>query len=354
MTSTEKWNKICDYFDKFRTQPEERIQNLWEKFFAEIFGYSSLENEIDTHRTVQIGSTERMIPDIIIKNSESDLFIVELKKETLPIDTAHKNQLFSYLKQLRVDLGILVCDQIAIFDYNYNIDENQQIYALIHFKKDNPIGIKFVELFSKENFDRRKIKDFVNKCVDTKQNIANIKKELTNELVKKLITEYFLQSYTEDDVSIALKEYSFEVNEKRLAYNTTYVNNYPANDMLNNGSGKKKYYLDGKDYPKRRLVLEIVKRYTKSNPAITYEKLEAVFPKRLQGSLGVFDKVENIKTKVRSSADHKFKNRFFLEDPIYIDNGKTEIAVCGEWGDNFDRFLEVAINIGFNIESKLL
>lgn len=50
------------------------------KFFAEIFGYSSRENEIDTHRTVQIGSTEIIIPDIIIKNSESDLFIAVRQK----------------------------------------------------------------------------------------------------------------------------------------------------------------------------------------------------------------------------------------------------------------------------------
>lgn len=214
MTTTEKWNEICDYFESHNPCEENAIQSLWEKLFAEIFGYSSLKNEIDTHRKLQLGSTERLIPDIIIKKSETDLFVVELKQESLSIDTARKSQLFSYLKQLRVDLGILICNQIAIFDYDYNKPDAEQAFVTIDFEKDNPRGIKFVELFSKESFVKDAVKDFIGKYSSAEKNISAIKQELNAELLKNLVTKYFSEKYSAEETEDALKDYVFEVNKK--------------------------------------------------------------------------------------------------------------------------------------------
>jgi len=55
------------------------------KIFAEIFGYSSLAGEIEPQRTIRIGSTERVTADIIIKNTATDLFVVELKRHNAPL-----------------------------------------------------------------------------------------------------------------------------------------------------------------------------------------------------------------------------------------------------------------------------
>lgn len=90
MLST-KWNKIVDLYNKYQFKSENEIQNLWEQLFAdaELFGYSKIYGEINAHRSIQIGSSGRVIPDIIIKNGEKDLFIVELKQSSLGLSLIH-------------------------------------------------------------------------------------------------------------------------------------------------------------------------------------------------------------------------------------------------------------------------
>lgn len=214
MTSTEKWNKICDYFIQFKAEPEEKIQMVWERLFSEIFGYSSLDGEIDSHRKIQLGSSERLIPDIIIKNKNTDLFMVELKREDLKIDDSRKKQLYSYLKQERNDLGILICDQICIINYDYNKSDDEQEFCVLDFVKDNPQGVKFVEIFEKENFDKNKVITFIKECNAASTNIEAIKKVLTPELVKKLVFAYLQNEYNESEINQALAQYNFNISLK--------------------------------------------------------------------------------------------------------------------------------------------
>ena len=150
MPALEKWNKIVDLYKKHFNANEKTVQSIWESVFAEVFGYSKLSNEIDRHRNVRIGSTERVITDIIIKDGETDLFIVELKQHNFSKSRDMEQQLFSYLKQLKVDTGILICDKIYIYDYDYNKDDDAQINIAIDFIENNSNGISFVELFKKD------------------------------------------------------------------------------------------------------------------------------------------------------------------------------------------------------------
>ena len=45
---------------------------------------------------------------------------------------------------------------------------------------------------------------------------------------------------------------------------------------------------DKSDLTKGRLVLEVVRKYCKDNPEADFAKLSQIFPKKLQGSNGVF------------------------------------------------------------------
>ena len=100
------WNKIVSQYNKIRNCKEEIVQASWELLFSTIFNYS--DSEIDAQRAVQMGSSPKY-PDIIIKNNNEDLFVVELKQYTLHIG---QEQLFSYLNQLKIDIGILICDKL--------------------------------------------------------------------------------------------------------------------------------------------------------------------------------------------------------------------------------------------------
>ncbi len=223
MDSVEKWNKLCDYFERYKYDAEEKIQKVWETLFSELFGYSFLDDEIESHRKIQLGSTERLIPDIIIKNNETDLFMVELKREDLSVDESRKKQLYSYLKQEHNDLGILVCNQICLVKYDYSVPDEEQLCCYIDFKKNNPLGIKFIEVFEKRNFNKENAMKFIIESNKATLEAEKLKQQLTTDLLKKLIIDYFSKEVNEELIKLILEDYTINISrkEKKILSPTT-------------------------------------------------------------------------------------------------------------------------------------
>lgn len=222
MDTTEKWNFLIEYYNKKQTAPEKIIQQDWENLFAEIFGYSKLLKEVDAHRTMQIGATSRVIPDIIIRSTQEnrDLFVVELKQYT--ILTGYE-QLFSYLKLLKVDIGILICNKLYIYDYDTDKDDDNQSVLEIEFTKDNPDGIKFVELFSKGSFDKENIKQFIRERQQMKNNIQAIQEQINQTLIYKVLKEHFTTHFSEEEFNAAVKDMKILIEKEKSMQNTTMV-----------------------------------------------------------------------------------------------------------------------------------
>lgn len=205
------WNKIVDLFNEYKNNSEENLQLLWENIFSDsgLFGYSRMNNDIDSKRSIQIGSSERIVPDIIIKKDNKDAFIVELKQSYL--SCGHK-QLFSYLKLLQMNIGVLICDRIIVYSFENGKNDDEQQKIEINFSYENPLGLKFIELFKKENFNASDITKFIKNNELSSNNIAEIKKVLLNEeLVKGILKDYFLKNYTEQEYLSAIKDMTIDI-----------------------------------------------------------------------------------------------------------------------------------------------
>lgn len=217
MTANEKWNLIVKEFDGHKSAKEDIIQRLWESIFAEIFGYSRLNGEIDSHRKMRIGSIERVVPDIIIKKitNEKDLFIVELKQPLYSFEPKYKEQLLSYMKLFRIDIGILICDEIWLFMF----DENDiEISMNIPFLPNCENGYKFVETFSKGVFDEQIIKQFIKNDIAKKMQMKNssnrineIRADIQKRPLAEIVKSYYSTNYTNDEIEQALNGLKFNV-----------------------------------------------------------------------------------------------------------------------------------------------
>ena len=214
MNSTDKWNKIVALHKQYFRSPESTVQYVWENVFVEILGYSRLEGEVERHRNIYLGSTERVIPDIIVKNQETDLFVVELKQHNAPFVLGMENQLFSYLKQLRNNVGILVCDKLYAYSYDYGKKDEEQLKVEIPFVENNADGVKLVEIFSKGGFDSKRVKAFVFEKNKFDLNVKAISKRITPALVAELIRECFAPKFSEEEIHAALAGFEISVSAK--------------------------------------------------------------------------------------------------------------------------------------------
>lgn len=114
----EKWNELC--FILSESLPSSLSEQLFELKVIQAFeklGWSEYRNEIIVRESIQVGSSNRISPDLLFKSKESgNLFIVEVKKPFLDIDNpSFKEQLSSYMGIMRVDLGILIGNRIQLF-----------------------------------------------------------------------------------------------------------------------------------------------------------------------------------------------------------------------------------------------
>ena len=210
MTSKEIWNFLVDHYNRNIWTNEEIIQRDWESFFAdaELFKYSKIKGEVDSHRILQIGSYERVIPDIILKKGNDDLFVVELKKYSLHFSKEREAQLFSYLKLLHISIGVLICDKIYIYAYNFETSE-QENKLEIPFEKDNTDGIAFVGLFAKDAFSKDKIIEYISSKKNFCANVKKIRDEIDHNLIYDVLKKHFEGKYKSEEIESALSGYSF-------------------------------------------------------------------------------------------------------------------------------------------------
>ena len=107
-----------------------------------------------------------------------------------------------------------------------------------------------------------------------------------------------------------------------------------------------KYIFNGVLYKKNRLVLAVVQKYVQDRRVnITCDDLKAVFPKYLQGSLGVVEKKE-----IACQRGVDYERRYFTAPQEVIKLLDGEMYVCSQWGIfNLPQFLNRAEQLGFDI-----
>jgi len=148
------------------------------------------------------------------------------------------------------------------------------------------------------------------------------------ELQRKLQDGYT----TDNGIPIAgmiLRRFRSLKNEIFVITDTFFKYNYTSRDFS-------KFEFKGEIYNKPRLVNKVVRTYVEENPTISYAELEKVFPRSLQGSIGVFDTKENAQ-EIFYRTGHK---RHYLKADELIKLTDSIIATSNQWGSgNISHFI---------------
>ena len=206
------WNIIVSQFDSHKNKQEVDIQHLWEKLLSEKFGYSSFDGEIIPQKKIPIGSNTRaLIPDIILCKNGREVCAVELKTEETKLVKAYENQLFSYLKQEKLKFGILICDHIYLYRYDYFKNDDEQLKIEISFQKNNEDGELFVNQLDHDLFDETNFTSFIENKINFLNNVNAIKRDITNELITEELKKYFSNQYSQKEIDYAFDGLNFSI-----------------------------------------------------------------------------------------------------------------------------------------------
>ena len=362
----ENWNKLCYYLsEKITTDiPEIEFEPIVEKGL-EILGWDEFSGDFEIRPNYQLGSTkDRMKPDFVVKSNKTGekLFVIEIKRPKVLLSNQNQIQLSTYMRQFKLEFGILIGPQIQIFyDGELNKNENAALLENIEFKRETEKGKQFTELFSKDKFDINLLKEFAKKSyekINEKVVEKEIKKKLLSDDFKEILSELIIEKlsveYDINSVYNVLEGIKLDISEKIKIPQTTVnqsTNNYikePINPKQYSRD-KTKYVINGNGIklPKNRFVLEFIREYLKHKPT-DFRCLKTIFKDEFQGSTGVINNLELINKKYINQSN---KRHFSQDNEILISSDDVKFAVSTEWRfDNVQHILKLAKREGFQID----
>jgi hypothetical protein len=249
------WEEIC--FDLCAVISDTISEEVYEQTIImalEKMGWKRFKGEIILKKNIPIGSAQSIKPDIIIESKEKGMaFVIEVKKPSISLsDDRYRGQLFSYMRQLKYDFGILFGEKIQIFyDGNLNQSSNPiQIKTIEFSSNDSPDD--FIRLFQKESFTRENLSDYA-KCRIGIMNSKNKKEELKalvlsssfNAALVEMMKNYLRENWDDRIIEAVLKDLHITMQEKRETVRTNHIHTeLHATRTSGSNHGKVEYFFD--------------------------------------------------------------------------------------------------------------
>ena len=242
----EIWDEICFILS------ENINSNTNEKEFEsqivraiESLGWKEYKKEVVRQLSVQIGRQGSLRPDIVIYGENNKaLVVIEVKNPLESISNKESiGQLKSYMRQLKSEFGWLLANEIAIYyDGNKNPHSEPLLIDRLQFNKNSQAGIKFVEMFQKNNFLEEKYNDYLQnkiKNFNKQREIRNLKNVILSEDTKEKIIKFLEKEHADYGMDIfasVLEDITIEIREKKKELPKEIVSPQPETQK------KKKYH----------------------------------------------------------------------------------------------------------------
>lgn len=206
----EKWNQfvyvLCEA--KKKDVDEDTYHQLIENQL-QLLGWAKYKGEICHKHNVPIGNSKFIQPDILIRDGEDDLFVIEVKRPVHQQTERERVQLESYMRQLKIDVGIYIGEHIEVF-YDRPKSKDAVSVLSIPLEIDNKLGTLFAKEFCKENFTKEAIIDFCEERIKEMQRQASI-----NKIRESLIAEAQAQ-ISESLIPYLTEKYNNAFSEKEI------------------------------------------------------------------------------------------------------------------------------------------
>lgn len=319
-----------------------------------LLGWKKYKGEIETQYAIQTGH-EKKYADIVIIKDGIEQFVIEIKRPTHTLQEEDEKQLFSYMRLLnhRVSFGLYIGDKIRIYYDDTDTQKFPEPVFSMKITENNPDGVKFVDLFSKDKFNTQTLADFCKKQKDLIIEKRQIQEEVHKLLADKggifkelLKMKYIEEGHSEGWAESVISQVYLSVLPvaDKSVQNSTSIKKADLFPKAIKQHDKTRYGILGSGpMSKRKFVLEVVRNFVKNNPPMTYEEYSNIFNKLRPDSQGVIRPLETLSGKRLI--------RYFSEDEYHLKSSDgITFVVCNQWGDfNIGPIIEFADSQGFDV-----
>ena len=291
------------------------------------------------------GNSKSLVPDIVLKKNGERVLAVEVKEPNNHLKARQEIQLFSYMRQLELRVGLYIGEKWQLY-YNAPDDkENPHPVLTATLTPDLEDGTRFCELLTYENFSLESLESFCSKQLHRQRyrNSLHEALSLLNEddkgttLLFDLLRRKFMEKEVFEDIL------DDELQLVKLSYEFGKVTKLKPTKVKSPTEKKKliKYSLNGGPAMfMTKIALEAVRQYVKRNPTATFAEIEERFPKSLIGGRAMVRKYSELRDLMEAGS--KEINRYSASpNEILTSADNVEFVVCTQWhAGNFPRLVK--------------
>lgn len=351
-----KWNDIVITLLDCREKnvSESNYQSRIEEQFK-FLGWSIYNGCIETKPVLHVGNANSLIPDMVLKKNGERVLPIEIKEPNNKLKKRQEEQLFSYMRQLDLKVGLYIGESIRLYYNAIDDRENPHLILNVELIPDTVIGELFCELLSYDNFKLIALEQFCNDELKRIRYEKSLREMFTLAFTKDKGCDYIKnllrQSLMKDCVDVKILDKELSLLNICIEYGTKKEQQRKIENERKGGKKFVKYSLNGgAPLFKTKFVLESLRLFVKKNPQATFNEIEKMFPKEIQGGYGVVKKMEDLQRSVE--AGRNIMGRFSSTPGEILKSADgIEFVVCNQWDyHNFPNFVEVLRKLRWRVK----
>lgn len=304
--------------------------------------------------------------DLLLKKDGYAILPIEIKRPTNVCTERQETQLFSYMRQLKLPVGMYIGECIRLYFESPNNDKPIQIIEA-NLDPHDKNGVTICDLLDYKNIGSEQLSLFCRSKYKEQEEYSILKNELEEfmangeENIKRLILQTFCkEGHKSASIENLLNCYGITVENISSQKDDNSLVNVSYHEISATPVAKKNkvkdnthYSIDGINFlGKGRFVLHIVQQYVKDHPRISFQELNRIFPAELAKptTLQVIQHINKAKDYQILHKDSR--ERYFFDSPINLNDGST-IVVNSEWGEpHFSNSILTVIKRLYKVYSK--
>ena len=333
------WNEIC--FELSTCIQNNVLEKEYENAVCNcmvLLGWKKYRGEIVTQYPVQAGH-ENKYADIVILQDNVEQFVIEIKRPNHILQEEDERQLFSYMRLLKhqVIFGLYIGDKIRLYYDDIASQQLPEQVFSIDIEENNPDGLKFVELFSKDSFNVQTVTDFCKeqkmifqKQIQIQNEIAHILSDTSGQIFKDALRgKYLSEGHSEEWVESVLNQIALTVSSSAKERQRTEVllpvstEKQSLSETKNDRDYTKYSISGGEPLAKNRFVLAVVRKFVNEHPN-TYSEYTKIFNALKPDAQGVIKEFDSL-------LRNQIRNYFTGESECLISQDGIKFVVCNQW-----------------------
>ena len=174
---------------------ESRYQQEIE-YCLKMLGWRQSNGTMQSQVSLNIGHRNTIRPDIVLYKNDLPVLPIEIKRPSNSCNGQQEQQLMSYMRQLRLNVGLYIGENIQLF-YDNPADIDNPISILkVELNKEDANGVTICELLSYPRFDSAVLESY---CKDRYNEI------ISSMNLQQALSQFLSPATAEDNIKALLK-----------------------------------------------------------------------------------------------------------------------------------------------------